>query len=31
MRLSNDGGESFGPVLNLATNDVIGVEDEEVA
>jgi hypothetical protein len=31
MRLSNDNGETFGPVLNLATNGTIGVEDEEVA
>jgi hypothetical protein len=28
MRLSNDNGETFGPVLNLATNGTIGVEEE---
>jgi hypothetical protein len=29
MRLSNDNGETFGEVLNLATNGTIGVEEEE--
>ena len=29
IRLSNDNGETFGEVLNLATNGTIGVEEEE--
>jgi hypothetical protein len=29
MRVSNDNGETFGPVLNLAANGTIGVEEEE--
>jgi hypothetical protein len=29
MRVSNDNGETFGPVLNLAVNGTIGVEEEE--
>jgi hypothetical protein len=28
MRVSNDNGETFGPVLNLAANGTIGVEEE---
>jgi hypothetical protein len=28
MRVSNDSGETFGPVLNLAANGTIGVEEE---
>ena len=29
MRVSNDNGETFGPVLNLAANGTIGIEEEE--
>jgi hypothetical protein len=29
MRVSNDNGETFGPVLNLAANGTLGVEEEE--
>ena len=28
MRVSNDNGETFGPVLNLAANGTIGMEEE---
>ena len=28
MRVSNDDGETFGPVLNLAANGTIGLEEE---
>jgi hypothetical protein len=28
MRVSNDNGETFGPVLSLAANGTIGVEEE---
>src|SRR5918996_1899194 len=28
MRVSNDNGETFGPVLNLAANGTIGLEEE---
>jgi hypothetical protein len=31
MRVSNDGGQTFGPVLMLATNGTIGVTEEEGA
>jgi hypothetical protein len=31
MRVSNDAGETFGPVLMLATNGTIGVTEEEEA
>jgi hypothetical protein len=31
MRMSNDNGETFGPVLNLAANGTIGIVDVEVA
>jgi hypothetical protein len=30
MRISNDNGRAFGPVLNLAANGTIGVEEREM-
>lgn len=30
MRLSNDNGETFGLIINLAANGTIGIVDEEV-